>query len=82
VSSAEGRVIYNLLTPHMQQFMGRSVGAIKKAGLLAKGTGQFSVLVGEQHAELHLDRFYQPTNAPEPIQAVVAAAKQLARTVQ
>jgi hypothetical protein len=54
----EGAVLYNLLSPHMQQFMGRCVGAIKKAGIAAKGTGQFSILVGERGSELSLDKFY------------------------
>ncbi len=34
-----GEVLYNLLTPHMQQFLGRCVGAIKKSGIAAKGKG-------------------------------------------
>ena len=82
VASAGGHVIYNMLTPHMQQFMGRSVSAIKKSGLKAKGTGNFSILVGEQQAELQLDRFYQPTDDPALIEDAVAAAKQLTGTVQ
>jgi hypothetical protein len=55
-----GQVMYNLLDPVMQQFLGRCVGAIKKAGVRAKGTGSFSVLLGEeQKAELQLDPFWK-----------------------
>ena len=54
-----GQVMYNLLDPVMQQFLGRCVGAIKKAGIRAKGTGSFSILLGdEQEAELQLDQFW------------------------
>ncbi|SRR6266542_764810 len=57
--SAEGRVVYNMLDPWMQQFMGRCVGAVKKAGIRAKGTGQFSILLGDdQRAELQLDAYW------------------------
>jgi hypothetical protein len=39
--------------------MGRCVGAVKKAGIRAKGTGQFSILLGDdQRAELQLDEFW------------------------
>ena len=55
-----GQVLYNLLDPVMQQFLGRCVGAIKKGGIRAKGTGSFSVLLGEdQRTELQLDRFWK-----------------------
>jgi hypothetical protein len=75
---AGGQVVYNLLTPHMQQFLGRSVGAIKREGIKAKGTGQFSVLLGEhQEKELHLSSYYKPTDDPALLEAVVAAAKTL-----
>lgn len=55
-----GQVMYNLLDPVMQQFLGRCVGAIKKSGIRAKGTGSFSVLLGEdQKAELQLNQFWK-----------------------
>ncbi len=54
----EGKVIYNLLTPHMQQFMGRCIGAIKKTGIKAQGTGQFSILLVDKQVELPLEPFY------------------------
>ena len=76
-TNQDGSVLYNLLTPHMQQFMGRCVSAIKKAGIAAKGTGQFSVLVGERGAELRLDRFYRPEDDPKLIEDAVLAARQL-----
>ena len=72
-----GQVLYNMLTPHMGQFMGRCVGAIKRAGIVAKGTGQFSILVGEQERELRLDRFYQPTDDPAILEQVVALARRM-----
>jgi hypothetical protein len=75
--SHEGKVIYNLLTPHMQQFLGRCVGAIKKAGITAKGTGQFSVVIGDLQKELRLDEFYKPSDDPANVDAVVAKAKEL-----
>src|SRR5436190_9580806 len=70
----DGKVVYNMLTPHMQQFMGRCVGAIKSVGVAAKGTGQFSVLVGEQQIELRLEKFYSPSSDPTLIDQVVAEA--------
>jgi hypothetical protein len=76
-SNKEGAVLYNMLTPHMQQFMGRCVSAIKKAGIAAKGTGQFSILVGERRAELRLDKFYQPEDNPKLVEDVVHAVQQL-----
>ena len=72
-----GQVTYNLLTPHMKQFMGRCIGAIKKAGLPAKGTGQFSVLVGEPGIEIHLSEFYQPSDDPLLVEHVVSEARRL-----
>jgi hypothetical protein len=74
---ATGQVVYNLLTPHMQQFMGRCVSAIKRGGIAAKGTGQFSILVGEQRTELRLDQFYQPSDDPAIIERVVAEARRI-----
>ena len=73
--STEGKVAYNLLTPHMQQFMGRCIGAIKKAGIAARGTGQFSIVVGDHQSEIVLDRFYQQDDDPITIDRVVAEAK-------
>jgi hypothetical protein len=75
--SHSGQVIYNMLTPHMGQFMGRCVGAIKRAGIAAKGTGQFSILVGEQGRELRLDHFYQPADDPTIVEQVVAEARRI-----
>jgi hypothetical protein len=77
VGTAEGGVIYNLLTPHMQQFMGRCIGTLKRAGIRAKGTGQFSVLIGKRERELRLDRFYQPVDDPAMIEKVVAEAREI-----
>lgn len=57
--TAEGRVIYNMLDPWMKQFMGRCIGAVKKAGIRATGTGEFSILLGDdQRLELQLDEFW------------------------
>ena len=54
-----GKVVYNMLDPMMGQFMGRCVGAVKKSGIKAKGTGQFSILLGDdQSSELRLDDFW------------------------
>ena len=39
--------------------MGRCIGEVKKSGIPAKGTGQFSILLGEnQSNELQLDTFW------------------------
>jgi len=76
-ATRDGGVLYNLLTPHMQQFMGRCVSAIKKTGIAAKGTGQFSILVGDRNAELRLDKFYQPEDNPKLIEDVLHAAQKL-----
>ena len=76
--SVGGKVAYNLLTPHMQQFMGRCIGAIKKTGIAARGTGQFSIVVGDHERELMLDGFYQPSDDPGAIERVVAEAKTVA----
>jgi hypothetical protein len=75
--SQDGRVAYNMLTPHMQQFMGRCVRAIKRAGIAAKGTGQFSVLLGQQRTELRLEQFYQPSDDPAAIEQVVTEARRV-----
>lgn len=74
----DGRVVYNMLTPHMQQFMGRCVSAVKRSGIGAKGTGQFSILLGAQRTELRLDQFYEPADDPKVIERVVAEAKRIA----
>lgn len=82
VASKQGQVVHNMLDPWMQQFMGRCVGAIKKAGLRAKGTGQFSVKVGEAQAELRLDQFwaeYSKSQDSAIFERVVATAKALGR---
>jgi hypothetical protein len=77
-----GQVIYNLLDPVRQQFLGRCVRAIKQAGVRAKGTGSFSVLLGEdQKAELSLDRFwkdYCDSQDADVFARVAEAAKQAA----
>jgi hypothetical protein len=74
VWTSEGQVVYNLLTPHMQQFMGRCIAETKKAGIQAKGTGQFSMIVGGS-AEVMLSEFYQPDDDPRIIEQVVNAAR-------
>ena len=72
--------MYNLLDPAMQQFLGRCVGAIKKVGIKAKGTGSFSVLLGEdQKTELKLDQFWKEfcnSHDSEVFTRVTSAAKQ------
>jgi hypothetical protein len=73
----DGEVIYNLLTPHMQQFMGRCIGAVKKAGIRARGTGQLSILLGEEELELSLEPFYQPSDDPSLVERVVEKARDL-----
>jgi hypothetical protein len=78
-----GQVMYNLLDPVMQQFLGRCVGAIKKAGIRAKGTGSYSILLGEdQKAELRLDKFWKEYCDSQDVGVfgqVVEAAKQTVR---
>jgi hypothetical protein len=79
-----GQVMYNLLDPWMQQFLGRCVGALKKAGIRAKGTGSFSVQLGDgQGAELQLDPFWSEfCQAQDPniiARVVEAAQKAIAR---
>jgi hypothetical protein len=59
VARQGNRVVYNMLDPTMQKFIGQCVGAIKKAGIKAKGTGQFSIRLGEKGVELRLDEFWQ-----------------------
>ena len=77
-----GQVMYNLLDPVMQQFLGRCIGAIKKAGIRVKGTGSFSVLLGEDHkAELQLDQYWKEfcdSQDPGVFGRVAEAAKQVA----
>ncbi|HLX60456.1 MAG TPA: hypothetical protein VKX17_04150 [Planctomycetota bacterium] len=77
----DGRVVYNMLDPWMQKFMGQCVGAVKKSGIRAKGTGQFSILLGnEQRAELRLDKFwseYSKNQDPAIFDQVAAHARQL-----
>ena len=55
----DGKIVDTRLTPDRQQFMGRCIGAIKKSGIPAQGTGQFSILVGDSQAELRLDEMRQ-----------------------
>ena len=57
---ATGQVVYNMLTPHMQQFMGRCVSAIKRGGIAAKGTGQFSILVSSSGQSCGSTSFISP----------------------
>jgi hypothetical protein len=80
-SDAHARVVYNMLDPWMQRFMGQSVAALKKAGIRAKGTGQFSVRLGDDgQKELRLDAFwarYAKTQGAEEFDAVVAEARRM-----
>ena len=72
------RVVYNMLDPTMQKFMGQCVGAVKKASIRAKGTAQFSILLGEEAVELNLDAFwkeYAHSGDAVVFQKVVDAAK-------
>lgn len=75
-----GQVMYNMLDPGMQQFLGLCIGAIKKAGVRAKGTGSFSVMLGEdQKAELQLDHYWKEfseSHNPSVFGRVAEAAKQ------
>lgn len=57
-SDHSGKVVYTLLDPMMKQFMGQCIGAVKKAGIKAKGSDKFSIFVGEKLAELPLDRLW------------------------
>ena len=80
--NTSGQVIYNLLDPFMQQFLGRCVGAVKKAGIRAKGTGSFSIVLGDhQRAELQLDQFWREfcnsQDASVFVRVVDAARKKL-----
>jgi hypothetical protein len=75
--TSDGAVVYNLLTPHMQQFLGRCVSAIKRSGIYAKGTGQFSILLGEQRVELRLDQFYKTNDDAATVEAVLAESRRL-----
>jgi hypothetical protein len=74
----QGHVACNLLDPEMQRFLGQCVGAIQRAGVQAKGTGQFSVLLGEElKAELPLDSFWRDffrSRDPRVVDRVVQAA--------
>src|ERR1043165_1122545 len=78
-SDAHGRVVYNMLDPWMQKFMGQCVGALKKAGIKAKGTGSFSIRIGDDGKnELPLDSFwtrYKESQNSAELDAVVAEAK-------
>jgi hypothetical protein len=78
VAKQNGRVVYNMLDPTMQQFMGRCVGVVKRAGIRAKGTPQFSVLVGEAGREILLDEFWAryAANGDEAVFADVVKAAQ------
>ena len=80
-SDASGLVVYNMLDPWMQKFMGQCVAALKKAGIRARGTGQFSVRLGEDgQKELQLDSFwsrYAKTQSADELDAVVAEARRL-----
>jgi hypothetical protein len=70
-----------MLDPWMQRFMGQCVGALKKTGIKAKGTGSFSIRIGDEgEKELQLDRFwsrYADTQNSEEFNAVVSEAKRL-----
>jgi len=76
-----GKVVYSTLDPWMQQFMGRCIGALKKAGMRAKGTGQFSILVGdEESVELGLDDFWEEFRKTQD-EAVFRRVVEAARTM-
>jgi len=58
-ADSKGEVLYNMLDPTMGQFMGQCIGAAKRSGIKAKGSGQFSILLGDDGGqELALDRFW------------------------
>ena len=80
-SDANGRVVYNMLDPWMQKFMGQAVSALKKAGIRAKGTGQFSIRIGDEaQKEIPLDAFwarYAKSQRAEEFDAIVAEARRL-----
>ena len=80
-SDRSGRVVYNMLDPWMQKFMGQCVSALKKEGIKARGTGQFSIQLGEAgKEELRLDVFwsrYSKNQSASEFAAVVAEAKRL-----
>jgi hypothetical protein len=70
-----------MLDPWMQKFMGQCVGALKKEGIRAQGTGQFSIRLGEDgKKEVRLDAFwsrYSKSQSASEFAAVVAEAKRI-----
>jgi hypothetical protein len=78
-ADSNGEVIYNMLDPAMKQFMGRCIGAVKKSGIKAKGSGQFSILLGDDGGqELALTPFWQSYQGSQD-QAVFNSVAELAR---
>jgi hypothetical protein len=78
------RAAYNVLDATKRQFLGRCVSAIKQAGIRARGTRSFSVLLGEaEAAELRLDpywsEFCNSENANVFAEVVEAARKVVSR---
>jgi len=85
VYSLDGKVGYNMLDPFMQKFMGRCIGAVKKSGVSAGGTGQFSISINDGAQELILDEFWsrvceKSDTESTVIEDVVEAAKRLAES--
>jgi hypothetical protein len=63
-----------------RRFKGKCIGAMKKAGLEAKGSPGFSALVGAELAEIDLEPFFSRRDEPDIVDTVVAEAQRLADT--
>ena len=72
-----------MLDPMMAQFMGRCIGAIKKTGIKAKGTQNFSILLGDDSdKELQLDEFWKRFQESQDEAILDAVAELVRRMVQ
>lgn len=80
VISYEGRVVGNMLSQPMQQFLGRCIAAVKRANVAAKGTNEFAVYLSDANVKLPLDKYwkaYLEDENVEVFQQVVAEARRL-----
>jgi hypothetical protein len=70
------------LTPEMKLFLRRCVSAAKAAGLRAKGSGSFWLIVGQRLSVLDLHPFFERSNDEGVLEQVVQGARQLEEQVK
>jgi hypothetical protein len=77
VARSDGKVVYNLIDPLRQKFVGRCVAALRAAGILVEVSADFSVVIGEGKLRIPLDEYWDRGGNDPQVFRVVQDAQRL-----